>query len=198
MESFEIMEARHSVRQYKDQAIEPEKRAELERLTEALNRQYGLHMQIIYDDPACFKSIMAHYGKFEGVKNYIALVGPKSPSLEEILGYCGQQLVLKAQELGLNTCWVALTHGRSQAEIDKGEKEICLISLGYGCTDGVAHKGKQMSEVSNYQEGMPEWFRNGVEAALLAPTAMNQQKFYFELLPDIEFDGIDLEEDDKL
>ena len=104
MESFEIMEARHSVRQYKDQAIEPEKRAELERLTEALNRQYGLHMQIIYDDPACFKSIMAHYGKFEGVKNYIALVGPKSPSLEETLGYCGQQLVLKAQELGLNTC----------------------------------------------------------------------------------------------
>ena len=69
---------RASVRQYKDQAIEPEKRAELERLTEALNRQYGLHMQIIYDDPACFKSIMAHYGKFEGVSNYIALVGPKS------------------------------------------------------------------------------------------------------------------------
>ena len=76
MGSFEIMEARHSVRQYKDQAIEPEKRAELECLTEARNRQYGLHMQIIYDDPACFKSIMAHYGKFEGVKNYIALVGP--------------------------------------------------------------------------------------------------------------------------
>ena len=54
IQPFEIMEARHSVRQYKDQAIEPEKRAELERLTEALNRQYGLHMQIIYDDPACF------------------------------------------------------------------------------------------------------------------------------------------------
>ena len=75
---------------------------------------------------------MAHYGKFEGVSNYIALVGPKSPSLEETLGYCGQQLVLKAQELGLNTCWVALTYGKSAASVLDGEKEICVISLGYG------------------------------------------------------------------
>jgi hypothetical protein len=28
---------------------------------------------------------------------------------------------------------------------------------------------------------MPDWFRRGVEAAQLAPTAMNQQKFLFEL-----------------
>ena len=158
MGSFEIMEARHSVRQYKDQAIEPEKRAELERLTEALNRQYGLHMQIIYDDPACFKSIMAHYGKFEGVKNYIALVGPKSPSLEETLGYCGQQLVLKAQELGLNTCWVALTYGKSAASVLENEKEICVISLGYGKTQGVPHKNKPIEKLCNYSENLPDWF----------------------------------------
>ena len=181
MGSFEIMEARHSVRQYKDQAIEPEKRAELERLTEALNRQYGLHMQIIYDDPACFKSIMAHYGKFEGVKNYIALVGPKSPSLEETLGYCGQQLVLKAQELGLNTCWVAMTHGKSAAEIAGGEKQTCLIALGYGKTQGVAHKSKPMTELAKADATMPDWFCKGMEAVMLAPTATNQQKFLFEL-----------------
>ena len=31
---------------------------------------------------------------------------------------------------------------------------------------------------------MPEWFRRGVQAALLAPTAMNQQKFTFTLQGD--------------
>lgn len=100
-----------------------------------------------------------------------------------MLGCCGEQIVLKAQELDLNTCWVAMTHGKSKAEIGRGEKELCLISLGYGCTNGVTHKVKSLSEVCNYREGMPEWFLNGMGAALLAPTAMNQQKFYFELLP---------------
>lgn len=28
---------------------------------------------------------------------------------------------------------------------------------------------------------MPDWFRKGVEAALLAPMAMNQQKFFLTL-----------------
>ena len=126
---------------------------------------------------------MAHYGKFDGVNNYIALVREKSKQ-DEALGYYGEQIVLKAQELGLNTCWVAMTHGKSKAQIDKGEKLVCLISLGYGKTAGAAHKGKKLSEVCNYKKDMPEWFLSGMEAALLAPTAMNRQKFYFELLPD--------------
>ena len=91
---------------------------------------------------------------------------------------------MKAQELGLNTCWVAMTHGKSKAEIGHNEKQICLISIGYGCTAGVTHKVKALPEVCNYKDGMPAWFLNGMEAALLAPTAMNQQKFYFELLLD--------------
>lgn len=181
MEMLEHMKQRHSVRQYEDRAIEPEKRAVLDALTQRINQEAGLHIQIVYDEPKCFDSMMAHYGKFSGVQNYIALVGPKSPLLDETLGYYGEQLVLKAQELGLRTCWVAMTHGKSQAEIAKGEKQVCLISLGYGSTDGVAHQSKALSSVSNYREGMPEWFLSGVNAALLAPTAMNQQKFFFEL-----------------
>lgn len=181
MEMLEIMKKRHSVRQYEDRAIEPEKRAALDELVASINGEAGLNIQIIYDEPKCFDSMMAHYGKFVGVKNYIALIGPKSAKLDEALGYYGELLVLKAQELGLSTCWVAMSHGKSRAEIAKGEKQVCLISLGYGSTNGVAHKSKALSEVSNYRKGMPEWFLNGVEAALLAPTAMNQQKFFLEL-----------------
>lgn len=127
---------------------------------------------------------MAHYGKFAGVRNYIALVGKKAPGLDEILGYYGEELVLKAQELGLNTCWVALTHGKSKAAVGRGEKEVCLIALGYGVTQGVEHKSRPMQELCTCGEPMPEWFRCGMNAAMLAPTAMNQQKFRFELLPD--------------
>lgn len=183
MEMIKWMKQRHSVRQYTDRVIKPEKRAVLDKMAAEINQNTGLHIQIFYEEPKCFDSMMAHYGKFSGVKNYIALVGKKSETLDEDLGYQGERLVLKAQELGLNTCWVAMTHGKSKAEIRKDEKQVCLISLGYGCTSGVEHKNKKLSEGCNYKEGMPEWFLKGVEAALLAPTAMNQQKFFFELQP---------------
>ena len=183
MEIIELMKERHSVRQYSDKKIEKEKREVLNTLIAKINQKAGLHIQIIYDEPKCFNSMMAHYGKFDGVNNYIALVREKSKP-DESLGYYGEQIVLKAQELGLNTCWVAMTHGKSKAQIDKGEKLVCLISLGYGKTAGAAHKSKKLSEVCNYKKDMPEWFLSGMEAALLAPTAMNRQKFYFELLPD--------------
>lgn len=74
-------------------------------LANKINQEANLHVQVIYDDPKCFESFMAHYGKFTGVCNYIALVGKKSSNLEEILGYYGEMMVLEAQKLGLNTCW---------------------------------------------------------------------------------------------
>lgn len=184
MELLETMKQRHSVRQYTEQAIEAEKRTVLNALAEEINKKENLHVQIVYDEPRCFDSFMAHYGKFKGVRNYIALVGKKNPSLEEKSGFYGESLVLKAQKLGLNTCWVAMTHGKSKAVIEKGEKLVCLIALGYGVSQGVEHKNKPIEKVCNCSADSPAWFLEGVNAALLAPTAMNQQKFYFELLPD--------------
>ena len=126
---------------------------------------------------------MAHYGKFRGVTNYIAMIGKKGDNLEEKCGYYGERLVLKAQQLGLNTCWVAMTYSKvpSAFSIHKGEKLCIVISLGYGENEGVAHKSKPFEKVVKSAQQVPEWFKNGVEAALLAPTAMNQQKFVFTL-----------------
>ncbi len=184
MEILEIMQQRHSVRQYSSTPIEPEKRAVLDALVQESNREAELHIQILYDEPKCFDSFMAHYGKFSGVQNYIALVGKRSPKLDEKLGYYGEKIVLKAQELGLHTCWVAMSHGKSKAVVDKGEKQVCLISLGYGTTPGIAHQSKPIQQVCQNAAQMPDWFVKGMEAALLAPTAMNQQKFHFTLQPD--------------
>ena len=182
MEILEIMKNRHSVRQYKDQAIEESKRAELNSYIEEVNKESNLSIQIFYDEPKCFDSFMAHYGKFVNVKNYIAIVGNKND--QEKTGYYGEKIVLKCQEMGLNTCWVAMTHGKSQTKINKGQKQLILISLGYGETQGVAHKSKSIDELGHADKEV-EWFKTGMEAVSLAPTAMNQQKFLFELKNDI-------------
>ncbi len=179
---MELIRARHSVRQYLSKAIPEELRRELDACAEALNREGGLHIQIFYDEPVCFNSRMAHYGRFENCENYIALIGKRADDLEERCGYYGEKLVLKAQELGLNTCWAALTHGKSAANLGPDEREVILIALGYGKTQGVPHRGKSVQAVSNAGESAPAWFHDGVEAALLAPTAVNQQKFRFQLL----------------
>ena len=180
MDIMELMRSRHSVRQYLDKPIPQDIRAQLNAYTERLNQESGLHIQILYDEPECFNSRMAHYGKFENAKNYIAMVGAKSAELDEKCGYYGEMLVLKAQELGLNTCWVALTHGKSRAAIGSNEKEVIIISLGYGKSQGSVRQSKAAFEVSNVADDSPDWFRRGIEAALLAPTAVNQQKFRFE------------------
>ena len=180
-DSMELMRERHSVRQYLDKKIPAEIRAQLDAYAAELNAEGNLHMQLIYDEPECFNSRMAHYGRFENCSNYIAMIGSIAPDLEERCGWYGERLVLKAQELGLNTCWAALTHGKSRAVCGSDEKEVILIALGYGKTQGKAHRGKDFSSVTALSGACPDWFRRGVEAALLAPTAVNQQKFRFEI-----------------
>lgn len=112
------------------------------------------------------------------------MVGQKSKDLDERVGYYGEHLVLLAQTHGLNSCWVGLSYRKvSEAyNVGKDEKLACMIALGYGETQGASHKIKSIEEVSNASDITPSWFKKGVEAALLAPTAVNQQKFSFEYL----------------
>lgn len=181
---LELMKQRHSVRSFTDQKIEGDVKTKLIACIKECNEESGLHIQGCFDEPNAFDSFMAHYGKFVNCKNYICLIGKKEKETEEKCGYFGEKIVLKVQELGLNTCWVAMSYskGKSKCNIEKGEKLYLVIAIGYGATKGVEHKSKSIQEVSKVQGTMPEWFRRGIEAALLAPTAMNQQKFMFELI----------------
>ena len=183
MELSEAVQKRHSVRSYEERAIEKNTRDQLLSFIDQCNQESGLHMQLVLDEPKGFDGFMAHYGKFSGVKNYIAVIGKKSPDLEEKCGYYGEKAVLKAQQLGLNTCWVAMTYSKVKTafHIDNGEKLCLVIAVGYGTTQGCGHKVKQPEQVMKTDAPAPDWFRKGIEAALLAPTAMNQQKFTFTL-----------------
>ena len=178
----EAIKARHSVRAYKEQPLAEDVVRVLEEQIAKLNQEGQLHIQLILNEPKAFQGTMAKYGRFRGVTNYIVMAGKKSEDLDERVGYYGEHLVLLAQTLRLNTCWVGLSYSKVPGTyvLDDGEKIACYIAIGYGETQGVGHKIKTVEQVSNVSDITPSWFRKGVEAALLAPTAVNQQKFSFQ------------------
>ena len=180
---MEAIGARHSVRAYKDMPIPQEVRDQLDAFVKTCNDESGLNITISYDDPAGFDSRLAHYGSFSNVRNYIILKGSKRADFGFVCGYFGEKIVLYAQQLGLNTCWTALTFNKKKVKelVPAGEALCMVIALGYGETQGNVHKSKSMYDVIDVKGGMPEWFVAGVEAALKAPTAVNQQKFCFML-----------------
>ncbi len=166
MDILQAIELRHSVRSYREVPIEEAKIETLRAAVADCNRASGLHIGLITQEPRAFGGRMAHYGKFTGVNNYFAMIGDKTdPLLDEKIGYYGERLVLHAQRLGLNTCWVALTYKKvaSALNMGKNEKLRCVIALGYGTTAGVARKSKSPEQVSHCDQ------------------AMNQQKFHFTL-----------------
>ena len=186
MDLLEAIKCRHSVRSYISQPISGYVKDSLSDIIRQCNEESGLHIQLCLNEPTAFSGRMAHYGSFRNVRNYIALIGKKTQDLQEKCGYYGEKIVLKAQQLGLNTCWVALTYskGKTACIIEKDEKLCCVIAIGYGETQGMSHKTKPINELYQGQEPVPEWFKNGVAAAQLAPTAVNQQKFLFILKGD--------------
>jgi len=181
MTLLEAIQARHSVRRYKDTPLPADVIETLLQKISEVNAEGGLHIQLVTDEPKAFKSLLV-CGTFSGVTNYFVVAGQKADDLDERAGYYGEQLVLLAQQLGLNTCWAGLTYQKVAGtySLREGEKIVCYIALGYGETQGTERKHKSIREISNASDLTPKWFNKGVEAAQLAPTAVNQQKFFIE------------------
>lgn len=184
MTLLEAIQARHSVRAYTGQPLTDADAQALQEKIDEVNLVGRLHIQLIRNEPKAFLGPFARYGKFRNVTDYLVMAGVKADDLDERIGYYGEQLVLLAQTLGMNTCWVGLSYTKipNTYVLNDGEVIQAYISIGYGETQGVSHKIKRIEQVSNVSDSTPDWFRRGVEAALLAPTAINQQKFSFEYL----------------
>jgi len=191
----EAIEARHSVRAYKARPLAEDEARRLEEEIAEVNQTGNLHIQLIRNEPKAFQGTLAKYGRFRNVTSYLVMAGKRADDLDERIGYYGEHLVLLAQTLGLNTCWVGLSYKKIPGTyvLEEGEVIKAYIAIGYGETQGTGHKIKTVEQVSrsavkslgsteNVSEMIPSWFRKGVEAALLAPTAVNQQKFSFEYL----------------
>lgn len=183
MNLTEAIKARHSVRKYTDQAIEVSKQVVLRKAVEEANAESGLNIQLVIDEPQAFGSKLHSYGQFSGVKNYLVMAAPKGADWEEKVGYYGEKIVLLAQTLGLNSCWVGLTYKKVPGAYVLNDNDIihCEIALGYGVTQGIQHPLKPAEKFYQADGEVPAWFKSGMEAVMLAPTAVNQQRFQFIL-----------------
>ncbi len=183
MTLLEAIKLRHSVRRYRTEPISENVLAKLKSEIDTINKEGDLHIQLVTDEPKAFNGPMA-YGKFSGVTSYLVMAGKKSADLDERIGYYGERLVLLVQQLGLNSCWAGVSYRKINGtySLEKDEKIGCYIAIGIGENQGVQHKSKSLEALSNLSDFTPTWFKTGVEAAQLAPTAVNQQKFYIEYL----------------
>ena len=192
MTEIDAIKARHSVRKYLNKAIEQEKIDKLNELIDACNKEGNLHLQLLPDAGDTYKKFLSKAMGLGSAPSVIACVGPDDDTVEVRVGYYGEKGVLFAQMLGLNTCWTGMFNPKTTpAKIEEGERLIIVIAIGYGATQGKERKSKASDQVTMENKDRPYWFNYGVEMALLAPTAINQQKFEIGLNEDGSVSFID-------
>ena len=184
MDYLKLMQERHSVRKYLPKPIEKEKAAELEAYIKELNGKYDMSLRLVQGEDV-FDKLILGYGMIKGCNNYIYVSGKDDDTLNERAGYVGELVVLKAQDMGLNTCWVGGFFSKKRVEYThpEGHRFVLVIAIGYGENKGRKAKTKTFDEVS-LSKDVPDWYRKGIEAVLLAPSAINQKKWKFELVDD--------------
>lgn len=184
MNMMDVIRARHSVREYDGRAPEGAQLAALQEEIDKCVGMGGLNIQLVMNNPETF-NVVARFGLVHGAVANIAFVA-RGKDDDEAIGYWGQRIVLAAQEAGLNTCWVAMCSRRkNKAVCASGEKVRLIVAVGYGKTQGSARKTKSVEELATIECAQtPDWFVTAMEAAQLAPTAMNNQHFHVTLRED--------------
>lgn len=180
MTELEAIKTRHAVRNYQEISLSQEVIDALQKEIEQCNQNSSLHFQLVTENEGAFKSFIPLFGRFKNVKNYIALVAKKQGNFYETCGYYGARVMIKAQQIGLNSCWVTSTYNgkKCQVSLTPNEELVGVIAIGYGKNKGTPHKSKKMESLCKPCNS--EWFKNGMNAAVLAPTGLNKQNFFIE------------------
>lgn len=153
---------------------------------------------LLRDAPAdLFTGIIGSYGKVGGASSALVFVGAGgTPGVDECVGYTGEAAVLEATRLGLGTCWIGGTFSASRTAsavgLEPGERVFGISPVGYAAASlsfaertVFGHKTpgpkarKSDEEIAAGNAGWPAWARAGVQAARLAPSAMNRQPWRF-------------------
>jgi nitroreductase len=203
---YDAIAIRRSYRTYdKDRPIEAEKLALLDSICREFRPFPGVRI-VPVNKPVedIFKFIAGSYGIIRGAPAFLAFVGDGgNPNVSECVGYTAEGIVLEATALSLNTCWVGASFNAKKTgsllDISDRERILGVSPLGYAVknetiTDkimtgfGRTHKRLPVEQlVSGLRfKDAPSWIRNAIEAARLAPSAVNRQPWGF----DIEEDAI--------
>ena len=189
MITVETIRERHSVREYDGKPLSWAEFDALGAVVEECARESGLDIQLVGDNPEVF-NVIARFGLIRECRTHVAFVVDDAKAgdvaADEAIGYWGQKIVLAAQDMGFNTCWCALCSRRkSRAVVAPGKKIRLVIAVGHGKTQGFSRKTKSVEALSSVEcAKAPAWFAAAMEAAQLAPTAMNNQNFKITLLSD--------------
>lgn len=173
------MEKRHRVRKYLDKPLDMDLIGLLNDRIERNNCVYNLTFKLITNNSDGLSSL-ARLMSNNSVQNYIILAGKDNSDLDKKIGYCGADLILYAQSLGLNTWWCGgMFNGKNALKHldNKAVRVNGVITIGYGKTQGVPHKSKTADQVSHFKGDAPGWFKSGIKALLLAPSALNRQPY---------------------
>jgi hypothetical protein len=194
---YKAIFSRRSRRKFKPIALPEDK---LNRLSDACQnfRPFSEARAVLVDQPSdrVFLGFIGSYGKIEKAPGYIAFIGDMdSPRVQEAVGYTGEGIILEATALGIGTCWVGgffrLEAVENQITVAKNERILAVTPVGIPLDSfsfqeklmtgfGFMHKRKQLSELVN---GTPkhQWMKSALEAARLAPSAVNRQPWRFIL-----------------
>lgn len=193
---LQLLEKRHSVRSFTDKPVEPSVINKLKAAVTMVNtHEQGLKFQVITNDPEPLKGFSKSYGMFINPRNYIAaVVDTGTPDVYERAGYFAEQIVIKAVEAGLSTCFVGGTYDSKtvKAQLRAGEKILFLILFGYegeksrpiaSLMAKLVHRKKMApedfftpaSDISQGLEIFPD-LMTGLKAVACAPSALNRRK----------------------
>ena len=188
----DAIKIRRSRRKYIPELPEPAFLEKLQALAEEYNARGKLDIRLAVNNGGAFAGLRKSYGMFSGVRNYLGLIGNRNdPVYIEKLGYYGELLVLHATAFGLGACWVGGTFDRASCpfELAEGQSIICAITFGKTARELSAkekliyrlthRKSKTVEQMYTSDGPVPEWFLRGMEAARLAPSAVNRQPVMF-------------------
>ncbi|MEW6142067.1 MAG: nitroreductase family protein [Chloroflexota bacterium] len=201
---YGVLERRRSHRRFDlRQVISSERLAALKRVCGEFRPFPAARSVLVTDSPEdVFKGVVGSYGKVTGARTCIAFIGDMTnPNVQEMAGYTGEGIVLEATALGLNTCWVG---GFFRPEVTgklagtrENERVLAVTPVGYAKLSpsvheavmsgfGRHHRRELLSKlVSGLEESRwPEWVRAALEAARLAPSAVNRQPWMFRVEPE--------------
>ena len=198
---YRAIKVRCSRRSYvRNRAVGMDERKRLHEVCDGFRPYSGVRVQFTDEPPDdVFANALGFYGNIKGAPAFLAFIGDTSdPNMQEKMGYTGEAAVLEATSLGLGTCWVALTYNaravKSIIKLEKDEKVICVSPVGHTTEQWFFEENVLSGFGSNHQrkpllsmvDGLPQaqwprWARAAVEAARLAPSAVNRQPWGFDV-----------------
>ena len=197
---YRVIEARRSRRRFDQKPLGSELLSQMATVCRNFKPFPSARSVLITESPdSVFKGAIGPYGKVKGAPAFVAFIGNMdSPNVYEQVGYTGEGIILEAGALNLATCWVAGFFRRkvvaSLTNIGENERVLSVTPIGYASEYlsleeklmtgfGLAHKRRALSGLvtSHNESEWPQWIKPALEAARLAPSAINRQPWRFDV-----------------